>query len=79
MTAETTTERRRLAAIENHICTECGQVYGPETAWMCPCFTGVEDTGPNTWAVSGSGRDGDDLATFTLLAGPGIPGVIGPR
>ena len=39
----------------------------------------VETTGPNTWAVSGSGRDGDDMATYTLLAGPGITGVIAPR
>ena len=39
----------------------------------------VETTGPNTWAVSGNSRDGDDLTTYTLLAGPGIPGVISPR
>lgn len=40
---------------------------------------GVEVTGPNTWAVTGSGRTGDGLATYNLLAGPGIPGVVGPR
>jgi hypothetical protein len=40
---------------------------------------GVEVTGPNTWAVSRDERDDDGLTTFTLLAGPGIAGVIGPR
>ena len=44
-----------------------------------PIPSGVETTGPNTWAVSGSARDGDNLTTYTLLAGPGIPGVISPR
>lgn len=39
---------------------------------------GVETTGPNTWAVST--QDGDDgLTTYTLLAGPGIPGLIARR
>lgn len=41
---------------------------------------GVEVTGPNTWAVSIQGdvsRDG--LATYTLMSGPGIPGVVAPR
>jgi len=36
----------------------------------------VASTGPNTWAVSDRS---DGLAQFTLLAGPGIPGVIAPR
>ena len=38
---------------------------------------GVEVTGPNAWAVS-KGSGDDALTTFTLLAGPGIPGVIAP-
>jgi hypothetical protein len=37
---------------------------------------GVEVTGPNTWAVT---RDDDGLTTYTLMAGPGIAGVIAPR
>lgn len=37
---------------------------------------GVEATGPNTWAASRQGDDDDALTTFTLMAGPGIPGVI---
>ena len=41
---------------------------------------GVEITGPNTWAVSTKGDVGrDGLATYTLMSGPGIPGVIAPR
>lgn len=41
----------------------------------------VEVTGPNIWAVSieGDVRDGDGLAVYTLLSGPGIPGVVAPR
>lgn len=41
---------------------------------------GVETAGPNTWAVSTKGdarRDG--LAVYTLMSGPGVPGVIAPR
>jgi hypothetical protein len=40
---------------------------------------GVETTGPNTWAVTRDERDDDGLTTFTLMAGPGIAGVIAPR
>ena len=41
----------------------------------------VEVTGPNVWAVSTEGdvRDGDGFATYTLMSGPGIPGVVAPR
>jgi len=39
---------------------------------------GVHTTGPNTWAVS-TGTGDDALTTFTLMAGPGIPGLIAPR
>jgi hypothetical protein len=39
----------------------------------------VETTGPNTWAITRDERDDDGLTTYTLLAGPGITGVIGPR
>ena len=35
----------------------------------------VEVRGPNTWAVQG-GQGDDELTTFTLLDGPGIPGVV---
>jgi hypothetical protein len=27
-------------AIESHICSQCHVHYGPETRWMCQCFTG---------------------------------------
>ena len=67
--------------IDNQICTVCHHRWGPETRWMCPCCPcfAVETTGPNTWAVSRDERDDDGLTTYTLLAGPGITGVIGPR
>ena len=41
----------------------------------------VEVTGPNVWAVSVEGdvRDGDGLAVYTLLSGPGVPAVVAPR
>lgn len=38
---------------------------------------GVEVTGPNTWAVSTP--DSEGLVTYTLLAGPGIPGIVSAR
>jgi hypothetical protein len=40
----------------------------------------VETTGPNTWAVSTTGDvRHDGLATYTLMGGPGIPGVVASR
>lgn len=42
-------------------------------------IAGIEVKGANTWAV-GTHRDGDDeLASYVLLEGPGIDGVIAPR
>ena len=28
-----------LAAIDSRTCTVCHQHWGPETRWMCPCFS----------------------------------------
>jgi hypothetical protein len=38
----------------------------------------IETRGPNTWAVQ-TGAGDDALTTFTLLEGPGIPGLIAAR
>jgi len=42
---------------------------------------GVENTGRNVWAISkqASAPDDDALTIFTLLSGPGIPGVVAPQ
>ena len=51
------------------------QAARPQPAPRAGRPAGIETTGPNVWAVST--EDGDDaLTTFTLMAGPGIPGLI---
>jgi len=42
---------------------------------------GVENTGRNVWAISKQAGvpEDDALTIFTLLSGPGIPGVVAPQ